>query len=327
MERRKRLFCCLGVLCIRSTGAFVPSASLKLQERVLHSRSGCVTGRYIHTCKRYTPVCVLGEAITEGRSLENEYSTEIKNRPLRPLKEPELILESDTLKDEPYMVRIVALTFTVMFVMTLSVGMNIVGSATPVEALASCLAAAAAGILFSDAFTGVFHWSVDNYGDFSTPIFGPVIEAFQGHHGKPFTITLRPIANNIHKICYGVLPLLGLLALSHSSLPATTFGIFALFGLLMCQELHKYSHMLRPPEWIAALQSRGVILSRKEHGLHHSSPFEEKYCIVTGHCNDVMDKLGVYRKLEKLVYERTGLEPNCWKLDETGVIKARALEA
>lgn len=41
-----------------------------------------------------------------------------------------------------------------------------------------------AGILIADLVSGVFHWSVDNYGDSKTPVFGSVIEAFQGHHGE-----------------------------------------------------------------------------------------------------------------------------------------------
>lgn len=59
---------------------------------------------------------------------------------------------------------------------------------TPTEAL--CTAAGAfVGYLIADLVSGVFHWSVDNYGDGRTPVFGAVIEAFQGHHGE---FTRRP---------------------------------------------------------------------------------------------------------------------------------------
>ena len=37
-----------------------------------------------------------------------------------------------------------------------------------------------ASYVFSDLGTGIFHWSVDNYGDKNTPIAGNVIDAFQG---------------------------------------------------------------------------------------------------------------------------------------------------
>lgn len=45
-------------------------------------------------------------------------------------------------------------------------------------------AAAFVGYLIADLVSGVFHWSVDNYGNKDTPVFGTVIEAFQGHHGE-----------------------------------------------------------------------------------------------------------------------------------------------
>jgi hypothetical protein len=47
---------------------------------------------------------------------------------------------------------------------------------------------------------GVYHWSVDNYGDGSTPVFGRQIAAFQGHHQRPWTITQREFCNNVHQV-------------------------------------------------------------------------------------------------------------------------------
>jgi hypothetical protein len=55
-------------------------------------------------------------------------------------------------------------------------------------------------LLPADFLTGVYHWSVDNYGDGSTPIVGSQIAAFQGHHQKPWTITEREFCNNVHKV-------------------------------------------------------------------------------------------------------------------------------
>ena len=52
----------------------------------------------------------------------------------------------------------------------------------------------------ADFLTGVYHWSVDNYGDGQTPIVGSQIAAFQGHHQEPWTITQREFCNNVHKV-------------------------------------------------------------------------------------------------------------------------------
>ncbi|CAN0122016.1 unnamed protein product [Ectocarpus fasciculatus] len=83
----------------------------------------------------------------------------------------------------------------------------------------------------------------------------------------------------------------------------------------MSNEFHRFAHMTSPPPLVSALQRFGVTVSRKEHGRHHSSPFEEKYCIVTGICNGPLDHFRVFRFMERVVYELNGVEPIAWKLD------------
>ena len=64
----------------------------------------------------------------------------------------------------------------------------------------SVAAALAASYVLSDLGTGIYHWSVDNYGDGKTPMFGRQIAAFQGHHQRPWTITQREFCNNLHQV-------------------------------------------------------------------------------------------------------------------------------
>merc|ERR1719230_33568 len=96
---------------------------------------------------------------------------------------------------------------------------------------------------------------------------------------------------------------------------------------LLSQEIHKYSHMTSTttPSWIQFLQDQKFILSRKTHGAHHTSPFEDNYCIVTGHLNETLDQSNLYRYLEVVVFKLTGVEPNSWLLDESGDIKRKSL--
>lgn len=37
------------------------------------------------------------------------------------------------------------------------------------------------------------------------------------------------------------------------------------------------------------LQDAGLLISRKDHGAHHKAPFNEKYSIVSGWCNPLLD--------------------------------------
>lgn len=70
---------------------------------------------------------------------------------------------------------------SVLFVRLCVQGMSMVAS--PWQA-GWTAAGVGAGVLLADLVSGVFHWSVDNYGNRDTPVFGSVIEAFQGHHGE-----------------------------------------------------------------------------------------------------------------------------------------------
>ncbi|CAN0521255.1 unnamed protein product, partial [Laminaria digitata] len=55
--------------------------------------------------------------------------------------------------------------------------------ASPWQALCTVVGAII-GYLVADIVSGVLHWAVDNYGNGDTPVWGAVIEAFQGHHGE-----------------------------------------------------------------------------------------------------------------------------------------------
>eukprot|EP00471_Norrisiella_sphaerica_P001849 CAMPEP_0184490918 /NCGR_PEP_ID=MMETSP0113_2-20130426/19200_1 /TAXON_ID=91329 /ORGANISM="Norrisiella sphaerica, Strain BC52" /LENGTH=719 /DNA_ID=CAMNT_0026875045 /DNA_START=170 /DNA_END=2329 /DNA_ORIENTATION=+ len=196
-------------------------------------------------------------------------------------------------------------------------------------------AAISLSVLFSDLFTGVFHWAVDNYGNRDTPVFGAVIEAFQVHHDYPWTLTYRPFATNAFAISLSVLPVLvvatalGPMAseVANSNLLGPNWELAVVVftnAQILSQEFHKYTHMKRIPKPIKALQDCGAILPRTMHQNHHRSPFGDNYCILTGQMNPLLDSTNFFRRLEKLVYTCTGNEPKCWQLSDEmkqGVLK------
>lgn len=171
-------------------------------------------------------------------------------------------------------------------------------------------------VLLGDLGTGIFHWSVDNYGSIHTPVVGTVCAAFQGHHDTPWTITFRSFANNVYKICYVTVPTMIALYFAHPGPQTQMFLALFINWWMLSQEFHKYSHMKKPPSIIKFLQNNSIILSRKEHGLHHTSPFEGNYCILTGIMNPLLDRSNFFRHLERIVFRITGNVPNTWKADE-----------
>ncbi len=86
---------------------------------------------------------------------------------------------------------------------------------------------------------------------------------------------------------------------------------------ILSQELHKWSHMTKSevPDWVNTLQDMGIAIGRVPHAQHHIAPFDGNYCIVSGLCNEALDKSGFFRWMEHRVYELNGVESNAWKLD------------
>lgn len=199
------------------------------------------------------------------------------------------------------------------------------GALSAVSGEALRLALLAVGtVAFSDAFSGLFHWATDNYGNKRTPVFGGVIDAFQGHHGNPWTITHRSFFNNVHKIARAALPLLALACLASAAPGWRLFAVLFLNAQVLSQEFHKLAHEPRPPAWAQALQGANLAISKKVHGAHHTTPFEAHYCILTGWCNPPLDRALVWRRAEAFVYRANGQEPNCWKDDPS--LKALSLK-
>jgi len=180
----------------------------------------------------------------------------------------------------------------------------------------------------SDLGTGIFHWSVDNYGSKATPVMGGIIDAFQGHHKYPWTITKRQWANNIHTTCIAPLVFtLPTLALNDRPTDLMFVGVFTSL-IVLSQQFHAWSHMKKSelPELVLAAQDAGLLVSRRDHGQHHKAPFEGHYCIVSGYWNSILDESGFFRKLEQAIFKQTGVAPRCWSDDIDFIIEENAPE-
>lgn len=177
---------------------------------------------------------------------------------------------------------------------------------------------ALAAYVLSDLGSGIFHWSVDNYGSGKTPVLGNVIAAFQGHHSEPWTITMREFSNNTYRTCIPTLPFLVLCALDVDHPQWQMF--WSLFSSFIClaQQFHSWSHMQKQelPFPVHQLQEAGILISRRAHKAHHREPFENNYCIVSGACNEALDNSGVLQWMENRIYEYSGIKPRCWVEEE-----------
>ncbi|KAI9108533.1 hypothetical protein K1719_020417 [Acacia pycnantha] len=170
------------------------------------------------------------------------------------------------------------------------------------------------GYILADLGSGVYHWAIDNYGDGSTPAFGSQIEAFQGHHKWPWTITRRQFANNLHALARAVTFTVLPIELVCND-PALLGFVGVCSGCIMfSQQFHAWAHgtKSRLPPFVVALQDAGVLVSRSQHAAHHKPPYNDNYCIVSGAWNEFLDEHKVFQVLEMILYFKLGVRPRSW---------------
>ncbi|KAJ6417364.1 hypothetical protein OIU84_003140 [Salix udensis] len=170
--------------------------------------------------------------------------------------------------------------------------------------LAGCI-----GFILADLGSGIYHWGIDNYGDGSTPVFGNQIEAFQGHHKWPWTITRRQFANNLHALARAVAFVVLPIDLACNDPVMNAFaGVFS--GCIMfSQQFHAWAHGTKSklPPLVVALQDAGLLVSRSQHAAHHREPYNSNYCIVSGVWNEFLDKNKFFEAMEmSLVFQAWG---------------------
>lgn len=165
-----------------------------------------------------------------------------------------------------------------------------------------------AAILVSDFVSGIFHFLADNFGDETTPVFGPnVIGPFREHHVLPKAMTEHGFVETNGNNCLICLPAQAavyvFLPAAASPLHAFAVLFLALFfvGIFLTNQFHKWSHVDEPPAAVALLQRLRLILDPVQHDVHHTPPFDRYYCITTGWLNPVLDKLRFFARLEALL--------------------------
>lgn len=193
--------------------------------------------------------------------------------------------------------------------------------------------ASACGMLLADFISGVVHWAADTWGTVEWPIVGTFIRSFREHHVDPAAMTKHDAIetngdNCLVSILFLLMPHLtchtNLLHLFSTGSPssirphnemtsAQLFGMFmwtflGIFGALTNQ-FHKWAHTYRVPYIVTLLQDYHIILSRRNHNVHHKAPFDCSYCITTGWLNPLLDYIDFWPRLETVITMLTGLVP------------------
>jgi len=170
-------------------------------------------------------------------------------------------------------------------------------------------------MILADLFSGLVHWGADSWGNIDTPLVGTFIRSFREHHVDPYRMTCHDIIETNGDNC--LLTLVPLFLLSRANISAEIqtdlFIVNFLVGLCvwvsLTNQIHKWAHMRKPPAFIGMLQDWRIILSRKDHQVHHHTPFDRYYCITTGWLNPLLASIGFWKRMENSITAITGTQP------------------
>jgi hypothetical protein len=166
------------------------------------------------------------------------------------------------------------------------------------------IAYVAGSLLVVDFITGVMHWAEDTW---TRPGVSKLLDKYIvndniEHHRKPGLIRAGDYWST-NRVCI-VLASVGALILVLFHVHAwQAYLVMAM--LSQSNQVHLWAHSSNPPRVVDWLQSIGILQSRKQHGLHHKSPYASRFCAVTNYVNPVLDGIGFWRGLEWTI-ERCG---------------------
>jgi len=178
------------------------------------------------------------------------------------------------------------------------------------------LCACVLSMCVADFFSGIAHWGADTWGSLDTPLIGnSMIRSFREHHLAPTAMCHHDLIETNGDNCMMTLPLL-LLASTSGFGQQTVYSLFVHNFLVLLSvwvaltnQIHQWSHMYKPPQYAVFLQNYGIILSKREHAVHHRNPFDKYYCITNGWLNPLLASIDFWKRLEGVITLLTGVEP------------------
>ena len=173
-------------------------------------------------------------------------------------------------------------------------------------ALAVCARAleAVAVLALVDLASGLFHWLEDTFWTEDTPVLGRwIVTPNVLHHRSPAAFVDKSwLESSWDLVAFGAC-IVGAAWAFHCL--TWHVWLFALVGA-NANQFHKWAHVPRHrlPWPVEMLQRVGVLQSASHHAAHHRGEKNTAYCVITPWVNPVLDRLGVWRGLERLVVRR-----------------------
>jgi ubiquitin-conjugating enzyme E2 variant len=163
-------------------------------------------------------------------------------------------------------------------------------------------------ILLTDFLAGLIHWWEDAYGNPKWKWFGKAIVIPNIEHHRYPRKFLK--GTTIGRIKFSVLFGLFLLIILYPFVGFSWELIFVLVYGSFGNEIHAITHRTDKENGkiICFIQKSGLLQSRRMHGLHHSSPYDCNYCVMTNYLNPVLTYIRFWERLE-IVISWFGITP------------------
>lgn len=147
-----------------------------------------------------------------------------------------------------------------------------------------------------DFYSGILHVVCDNPANINLPLFGQPALEFQWHHYIPNDITSKSLVQACGDLNVAMAANIAACAVM-SLFIEDSLSLWGVMGLkvLMAyygQFSHRsaHDHFAHRNPLIKALQSTGLLVSARDHKLHHTAPHDLDFCLV-GICNPLFDRM------------------------------------
>jgi len=162
-------------------------------------------------------------------------------------------------------------------------------------------------VLAVDFASGFFHWLEDRYGKPDWPITGRwITQPNMLHHEKPCHFTKNSWLKSADVLLVMAVFLASIAWLFEFM--TWELAVFIAIGI-NANEIHKWNHLpsSQRPRWVNLLQKLRVLQSARHHARHHGGNKDTHYCVITDFVNPVVDSLRLWRGLEWIIKQSTGV--------------------
>ena len=161
-------------------------------------------------------------------------------------------------------------------------------------------------VALADFISGLVHWLEDAYGTETTPVVGTLmIRPNIIHHHYPRYFTKL----NWWQSSWDLL-LLGALIIGVAAWAGVlTWHVWLFVAICVnANQIPTWSHQTRAEtgRLVSFLQDIHLLLTPRQHALHHTDPKNTYYCPVTNLLNPTLEFIGLWPKLEAVIEALTG---------------------